>query len=345
MASWNETQKQSFIALWVMTLLLGAYTIIFAASLYALLSRRFGTRSHLYLVPVTVVLYIVAAAQVFIQFALLLTTAFAPGANSGALDLDARILNTNNLLETTTSFLTVINNLIADGLLIWRCYNVMGRRWTIISCPSLILLAGTVAGFTSSGLLAKLYLMTKDLNPDVAVLPPAATAVFHQQEIMDAIFYGCTFAGNAVVTVLIACKIWSTTKRLRNSALPIDTRPYTRIIALIVESSLMHSCCLLFAVLFTLHLRTVEAGRYVITMAAAGISAGAGPTLIIFMLAIGKTIEDETGGAGSKLVFLRPSPVIDLLRSTSGRSHTLKGSRELDDFRSPYSYKWDRSDV
>ncbi|EPQ56022.1 hypothetical protein GLOTRDRAFT_129225 [Gloeophyllum trabeum ATCC 11539] len=324
MASWNEMQRANFIALWVMSLLIGAYAVIFGASMYFIISRGRRNMRHMRLVPVTVVLFIIAAAQVVVQFVLVLTTAFAPGEDLGDPETQARNIDRNNLLEAMISFLSVTNNSIADGLLIWRCYNTWGQRWLVIVGPSAILLMGTAAGYGGFGLLLKYYFMTKNISADGISPPPAATTVFHQQDILNASFYTATFIGNAAVTILIVWKIFRTTQSSRN-----------------VEAGAGHSCCLLFAALFTIHLTAIEAGRYVIILAAAGISAGAGPTLIMFMLAIGKTIDQQTGGSGSKLT--RPSQAVDL-PSRSNRSTTLKDSGEIHELSSP-SHKGDSSYV
>lgn len=61
------------------------------------------------LVPVTVALFAIAAAQVVVQFVLVLTTTFAPGEHSEDPESPARNLNRNNLLEAVISFFSVTN--------------------------------------------------------------------------------------------------------------------------------------------------------------------------------------------------------------------------------------------
>lgn len=168
--------------------------------------------------------------------------------------------------------------------------------------------------------------MTKDISAGIVGPPAATTTVFHQQGALNALFYAETFVGNAAVTILIIWKIFRTTRRLRTSALFADSQSYTRIIATLVEASLGHSCCLLFAALFTIHVTAIEASRYVIVMAAAGISAGAGPTMIIFMLAVGKTIEHRSSRTGDNPA--RPTAVVNLPSRSDG-SATLKDSGEI----------------
>ncbi|KZT19857.1 hypothetical protein NEOLEDRAFT_924336 [Neolentinus lepideus HHB14362 ss-1] len=321
MTSWYSTQRGDFIAFWVMSLLLGVYAVIFAASLYFLLGERRSSRNHMYLVPTTATLFIMAAAQVVVQFLLLLLTKFSEDATL------AQMMDTNNLLETVNLFFTVTNNLIADCLLTWRCYNICSRKIITVAAPSMILFIATVAGYTAFGLSIKFITLTRGISAQDMT---AAEAILRLYKIFTGVFYGATAVGNFLLTILIAAKIRRTTKRIKESSSVIETSSYMRIIAILVESSVAHTACLLFAAIFTVHQYTDMTGRYIIVSAAAGISAGAGPTMIIFMLAIDKTIEHRTD-VSTALVFNRPSlstPVLDIRGTRPGSDSNSYNDKE-----------------
>ncbi|TFK48148.1 hypothetical protein OE88DRAFT_548735 [Heliocybe sulcata] len=220
----------------VMSLLLGAYAIIFLAALYFLLSNRRSSRSHMYLVPTTIALFVIAFAQVVMQFLLLLLTKFSGNADDPSSVQQAQLLDTNNLLEMLNMFLTVTNNLIADCLLVWRCWNICNRKILVVAGPAVLLFFATLAGYTSWGLSIKFITMTRGVSSQDTT---TADTIFRLHKLFIGIFYGATFVGNAALTVLIASKIWRTTKRIRESSVVIETSTYIRTIAALYA---IHKC-------------------------------------------------------------------------------------------------------
>ncbi|KAF9476176.1 hypothetical protein BDN70DRAFT_952355 [Pholiota conissans] len=131
-------------------LLMGAYTVIFGGTIYFYLTRQSSKR---YLVPATLVLLY---ASNLVVFALeWYTTKLQFSDNSTNRDtVFLAIYNGQTTIASVCDILTMISVVLADGLLIWRCFNVWNRSLYIIAIP--VLLTITEAGLLLSEALANI---------------------------------------------------------------------------------------------------------------------------------------------------------------------------------------------
>ncbi|TFK48287.1 hypothetical protein OE88DRAFT_568658 [Heliocybe sulcata] len=306
--SWLQAQRVNYISLWVATLALGVYAAIFFAALQLLLTRQHATQGAKYLLAVTVLLFILALVQIVLNFAATLFSAFGDPANP-----DPSTVNLDNIFATVDNFLTVTTNLVADCLLAWRCYIIWGRKPAVITVPTLFIVVGTVAGYTYSGYSVQSYLLAQ---VGIEGYPSPSVTVFNElsreqdlENVLTTVFYAMTFASNVVMTGLIVGRIWWLHRNFRESAAGIDTRLYANLVTLFVESGGIHSTLLLLsmATVSSSSIGVYEA--YAIVSSLAIITAGLSPTLIIVLLALGRTANPTAAAAQTTMAFAAPPRV------------------------------------
>ncbi|KZT23018.1 hypothetical protein NEOLEDRAFT_578293 [Neolentinus lepideus HHB14362 ss-1] len=350
--SYFEDQRVNFIALWVQTLLLGAYAIIFVvASHLLLIRRRTAEGGNLrYTLVVTVVLFGLATASVVVDFVQTLLSSFTAGgtlnnSTGDPNDPSLSVINRNNIMSTVGIFLTVMTNFVADCLLTWRCYTIWGRRRAVIAVPIFLIAVGTAAGVGLGGLYAKVTLLYQSVFFGTGSISPELMSVLLTwQNALSEVFYAMTFAGNVLMTGLIALRILWVTRHMRGSSTGIDTSLYANIIALFMESGGIHSLCLLFSIvgysstlagmevfvrcnqpISALECDTEIYHLQTIASSAAAITAGLSPTLIVVMLASGRTA-DQTTAAKTTMAFAAPPPALS--EHTSHFRVTTSGGRD-----------------
>ncbi|KXN85634.1 hypothetical protein AN958_10971 [Leucoagaricus sp. SymC.cos] len=145
--------------------------------------------------------------------------------------------------------LYITSNIIADSLLIYRCYTLWNNSKRIIALPCLVLLGSTICGYLFVGL-------SDDEYPFRFLL---------------SIFLFTTLGLNSVVTSLMAGRIWWIARRTRGLVGPKLTKKYRMAIAVFIESGLLYSVYVILDV--ALHELLLDAGLVQVV--------GLVPTLII----------------------------------------------------------------
>ncbi|KAJ7271821.1 hypothetical protein C8J57DRAFT_1468041 [Mycena rebaudengoi] len=161
-------------------------------------------------------------------------------------------------IQNATYIIYAINNSIADGLLIYRCYVVWNHDWRVIVVPVMLLIASTVCGL------------------DVFLYATPQFAV--------------TLATNFLVTGLIAGRIWWISHYSRAYLEEAAQRRYASAIVLIVESGMLYSATILAFLIVTSFpnlASTLEEPVLQIVTQVMGIA----PTLIIVRVGLGVTVE------------------------------------------------------
>ncbi|PFH48433.1 hypothetical protein AMATHDRAFT_5783 [Amanita thiersii Skay4041] len=135
------------------------------------------------------------------------------------------------LLSTVTFILEGLEAILADGVLIYRCWVVGTRRWTMIFLPLTFWLAniGNLVTYTYWSLLIT-------LNPSVSDM------VIDRVDKLSAAFYSLTMATNIYATSAIIICIWSVAKETRSlfSEQPQNTQ-LQRATRVIAESGLLYT--------------------------------------------------------------------------------------------------------
>ncbi|KAK0212410.1 hypothetical protein DFS33DRAFT_1376903 [Desarmillaria ectypa] len=160
---------------------------------------------------------------------------------------------------------TGANILIADSILIWRCWVVWGRRWPMVVLPILL----TVSGTAFDVLFIYHNAMDK-YSSDGAIWGSAVK--------WGVIFYSMSLATTVYCTALIIFRILA------------HREQYWSIIEMVVESAVMYALTL---VVFIGFLATDDVGGFY-PKALLDTIAGIAPTLIVVRVASGQARSDES---------------------------------------------------
>ncbi|KJA24254.1 hypothetical protein HYPSUDRAFT_39022 [Hypholoma sublateritium FD-334 SS-4] len=197
-------------------LLFGVDTVVYSETLYMYLTSK-SSQSRIVLATITL-LYLVFTAQFTSQWF---------GLNQSFIeDGDTRF----DILNSGSSWSIPFNNIcsllfsaLADGLLIWRCYNVWGKSVRAI-IASLVFLVAEIGLY--------FYLILIDLVPR---LTRANNAAILHNNLLSAAFF-MTLGSTLLTTILIAYRIHSVAKS--STAAPTKrSRTYSNIGDLIVQSA------------------------------------------------------------------------------------------------------------
>ncbi|KZT28211.1 hypothetical protein NEOLEDRAFT_1129534 [Neolentinus lepideus HHB14362 ss-1] len=289
--NWNQ---QSMVILLVSTYLYGAYTMIFGTCLYALIFRQKASPLRLKLLMVTVALYLLSTAQAAITFWQdFVTTDLEPDGSDGG-DPALKHVNLQFALGSVIGDMLVpFANLIADGLLIWRCYVLWDRRPSIVVVPTILLLATTACGFAFAAFDIKAYSI-RLVTPLGTVEPASERAKLATQENATIVaMSAASCVTNVLMSGLIAFRIWKLTRNMGERK-----RRYLRLAWLLLETGALYSMCLVLYAVFgglnvTSTMGSITLGNGVVTNISQQL-VGIIPTVIILLVALGKTVSDQT---------------------------------------------------
>ncbi|KAF8191935.1 hypothetical protein K438DRAFT_1830269, partial [Mycena galopus ATCC 62051] len=186
--------------LWVGTFFYGIYLVLFCICMYTLL-RRPSSRGNTVLLVTAIALF--TFFTVLIVLILILETA----------EIDDLASIPSDSILNATYIIYAINNFIADGLLIYRCYVVWNHDWRVIVLPLMLLIASTACGLD----------VFLDATPQFAVI----------------------LVTYFLATGLTAGRIWWSSRHCCAYLGPAAQRRYAFAIVLAVESGLLYSVTIL----------------------------------------------------------------------------------------------------
>ncbi|KDR80140.1 hypothetical protein GALMADRAFT_1181105 [Galerina marginata CBS 339.88] len=206
--------------------LMGIYTMVYFGSLYQYLSRRGSQRR--YIITSITLLYLFALCQTGIQW---YNLDFMFVEKGGTRESILASISTTPpwiilLSYTCTSFTLVL----ADGILVWRCFFVWNRSLRVILLPLVFLFAEIVLSITTMILVGEFNFHAKFVTLEQAVLV---------NRVQAALFF-VSFASSLATTMLIAYRIHSVSK--------LDCVSWGRfrhIIEIVVQSAAITSLALL----------------------------------------------------------------------------------------------------
>ncbi|TBU49794.1 hypothetical protein BD309DRAFT_1014500 [Dichomitus squalens] len=260
--------ESKLVSIFVQCILYGIYTTLFINTTYALLWKRpMGHPLRYDMLWVSLLMFVVATMHVATNFSRIILAfadhAGAPGGPAAFFD------ELSNFTQMFGSTLYVIQTVLGDGMVLYRCYLVWGRSTRIIAFPVALLLGSTATG------IGILYSFDK-------VVPQASIFVVQLGHWITA-FFSMTFATNVVCTVLVAYRIWSMNRK------HLAFRKLRPLMLLIVESGAIYSATLLALLI----LYNVDSWfQYVVLDA---ISAVVGIVFSVIMLRIATGVSTEEG--------------------------------------------------
>ncbi|KAK0457348.1 uncharacterized protein EV420DRAFT_522170 [Desarmillaria tabescens] len=176
-----------------------------------------------------------------------------------------------------------INTGIADGITIWRCWIIWGRRWSFVIPPILLFLAGGVCGC---------FAFQRGLD-DVGTAPGTSLEIFWMT-----VFLSFSLGTTLWCTTLIIYRILTVKKYTDDR---MGTYVYCRIIEILVESASLHAIGLIGCMVL-LNLNAVTSFyplSLYITITAIS------PTLIVARVASGNARPDDSWQASNGASSLR----------------------------------------
>ncbi|KAK0457355.1 uncharacterized protein EV420DRAFT_1644100 [Desarmillaria tabescens] len=244
----------------------GIHTCIVVFALWAIFStKERRPKARNIMVFVIVCLYIFATLYVASDW--IYAIDYSVGKESGSLSF---------VLYRWSGVVFILNPSIADGITIWRCWIIWGRRWSVVILPISLFLAQLVCGCVEFRYI---------LNYTIIGYSPSELN-------WTMIFLSCSLGTTLWCTILIIYRILTVTKYTDDST---STRIYRRIVEILVESASLYVIGLIgFMVLVTLNV-IISLYPRTLFLSVAAIS----PTLIVARVASGNARPNDSWRAGN----------------------------------------------
>ncbi|KAK0500970.1 hypothetical protein EDD18DRAFT_786092 [Armillaria luteobubalina] len=244
------------------SLLHGVYTGILVITLWNIFianSRPNGKA----MVAVIVLLHILTTINFAFQWAY--TRSILVDNAQDLLTKFVRIFEAGDTSFLETGITSAVCTILADSTMIWRCWMVWGRRWSITVLPALSLVSSIVFKIIS------IHRQLTDGNND-DLLTPVLYASF-------------SLATTLWCTLLIIYRVW-TVGRTNEKGLGA----YRHVVEVLIESSALYSASLILFVAFFAH--NDWAANYLDPIT--GIARGVAPTLLVGRVAAGHARPDDS---------------------------------------------------
>ncbi|KAL5492766.1 hypothetical protein ACEPAI_4213 [Sanghuangporus weigelae] len=221
-----SAEESKLVSIFVQSVLYGAYSVLFfVATYYMLWNRPGGQPPRRTMLCISLLMFVVATMHVAVNFTRIIKAFInfenAPGGPASFF---------NELSEFTQMFgstLYVLQTLIGDSMVLYRCYLVWGRNLWVVAFPFVCLLGSTATG------IGILYSFAR-------VVPQASIFVVELSHWITS-FFSMTFATNVICTALVAYRVWS----INRKRLSFRVRKLRPIMLLIVESGAFYSATLM----------------------------------------------------------------------------------------------------
>ncbi|KAI0794372.1 hypothetical protein C8Q74DRAFT_1248351 [Fomes fomentarius] len=259
------------VSIWMETLFYGIYVGLFCSSLFVLARSRNATVNTWFIRVSTVMMFCIATAHVAINLRRLVEGFIIPNTKAETL---AYLYDIHQPLNIVKQYLWVFNNILADGIIVWRLYTV----WNIYVCilPIVLLISVTAFGLaTATSLLPAI-----DAGNTIFVSHFSRFATTQ---------YALSFTNNVLVTCLIAGRIWYATRDVRRYNGNIGSE-YRRAIILVVESGALYALTQVIQLAFY---AAKFPGLYFVSDTFIQIMAIV-PTSVVLLVALGRTFIEET---------------------------------------------------
>ncbi|KAJ7502586.1 hypothetical protein B0H11DRAFT_1989235 [Mycena galericulata] len=231
--------------LWVSTFLYGIYLVLFCRCMYIFYR---GGNKQVALFTSAIIMFILSTTTVILS---LLQGAIAYGNAGASLGLEVE------RLQDAGALVYVTNNLLADALLIYRCYVIWDTIWITV-VPLILLITTMILGY-------------------MIQLP---------------LFFILSLTINLFVPTLVAGRLWWVIRRLRGPSGAVTRRKGRNAMIIILESGLIYSLFVSIHMGF-FHFQNPNDE---IIYAALGQVVGIVPTLIIVRVGLGVSENGFRGG-------------------------------------------------
>ncbi|EJD48231.1 hypothetical protein AURDEDRAFT_183566 [Auricularia subglabra TFB-10046 SS5] len=301
--------EASIFALWLESVLYGVYTVLFFTCIYILCYLRDPRSTSKTVLSAVVVMYGVATAHVAIVLRRALLAFIYSHLDGGS---EAFYNEVSHPLNVAQQSLFIVNGIIADCLLIFRCYIVWSGQLWVCALPVTLLMLSSGAG---------IY-----FTREYALVPPGGSAWQPNIQRWITTFTATSLATNLLVTVLIASRIWwVTTRSSRILGRDTSSGKYNVAIFGVIESGALYCVPVtVFLIIYETRSSALPILCQILTQI-----AGIAPTLIVVQAGLGLTV-DKTHSTGSTRTVVDPPiplhalqfpfPVLSITKTQSPRS-------------------------
>ncbi|KAL0568328.1 hypothetical protein V5O48_013662 [Marasmius crinis-equi] len=238
------------VSIFIQTLLYGAYVAAFTLTYWVLVSRRAsGQKVNYTMLGISITMFVLAtmvcprnnyhrsmalfdhdlSQSTFQHIGVNFTRVFVaftkysdrPGGPAAFFD------ELSEFTQVFGSAIYVAQTLVGDGVVLFRCYLVWGRKWHIIAFPAMLLLGSTAAG------IGILYTFAR-VTPQAQIF-----AIQLQSWIVS--FFSLTLATNLICTTMVASRIWY----INRATWKLTERSLNPVVMLVIESGAIYSATLI----------------------------------------------------------------------------------------------------
>ncbi|KAF9262541.1 hypothetical protein L218DRAFT_903449 [Marasmius fiardii PR-910] len=262
----------------------GFYVLLFGICIRVLLKRENRSNKRLFL-SWSIALFILATVSAgcetfrFIWKTVVEYAAVKTGDETGLIEFYTRNVQ-KNIMDGFFFSLFILTNLVADSILMYRCYILWGSRKLVILVPILATIAFTVIGFVG---LVMFAIGSKDQTI------PSNLALVVRGDMLEMVYMVGSASVNTLLTLLTAGRIWWISREARALMGRPTGERYRTIVAIILESGM------LYPIFSILHIALTETSdivyvpvNFLPTVAQMGAIA---PTLIIVRASLGATVD------------------------------------------------------
>ncbi|KAJ6526930.1 hypothetical protein DFH09DRAFT_1285751 [Mycena vulgaris] len=246
--------------LWVGTLFYGIYFVLFCICIYILVNKPRNLANTIFLVT-AITLFTLATVQAVINLIL------------GAADIDGIDIPYDQL-GTADMMIYVVNNIIADGLVIYRCYTIWNHNLYVVILPIIMVILTSVIGWD----------VLLPLNP----------------------FFALSLATNILVTALTAGRIWWICRQARAYLKTEVQKRCVSSISILIESGVIYSASVLTYLILGAIPGTEVVQEPLLEMLAQVV--GIVPTLIIVRVGMGLSVQSVEGTANTATMSAEARP-------------------------------------
>ncbi|KAJ7466901.1 hypothetical protein FB451DRAFT_1259467 [Mycena latifolia] len=266
--------------LWVGTLFYGIYCVLFCICIYILLHRPRNRANTIFLVT-AITLFTLATVQTVFNLVM------------GASEIDG-IDVPYDQIDTANTMIYVVNNVVADGLVIYRCYSIWDRNVYVVILPMILLIITSVIGWD----------ILLPLDP----------------------FFGLSLATNVLVTALTAGRIWWICRKARAYLKTDLQKRYVSSISILVESGVIYGASVLIYLILGASASIVQEPIFEMLAQIVGIV----PTLIIVRVGLGISVESIESAVKAAAImsenedaYPRKRPILGIIRPDKGMPYSL----------------------
>ncbi|KAJ3841632.1 hypothetical protein EV361DRAFT_622033 [Lentinula raphanica] len=217
--------ESKLVSIFIQTLLYGAYTVVFALTIWILVWRHpEGQSINKLMLWTSIVMFTLATMHIGVNYARIFLAFITYRNAEGGPAAFFNILS--NFTQVFGSAIYVAQTLVGDSVVLVRCYIVWGRQWYIVAFPMVLLLGSTASG------IGILYSFAHIGDAQVF-------AVQLQDWIVS--FFSLTLSTNVICTTLVAYRIWYVNRSIMN----FTHHSWNPVMLLVIESGAIYSATLL----------------------------------------------------------------------------------------------------